>query len=787
MVPFVRSTQLFPAAAARTKALIELVYGVLTTIVTRYWRIGRMKKYRGSIMATCTPRCAHLNAVLRILAIGNGVTKMQFIQNISLARMIVAVTLVPILSTIWFSSQVILLDAEHSRSMSRLSELMNLAVKLSDLVHEQQKERGATAVFLGSGGQKFSTELARQREQTNRKHETLNDFLDAFDAATYDLEFQTGFQIVVDGLAKTDRVRARVDSLSASATEAIEHYTSLNGQILALIESTGQFSFDPVIVAHIVGYANFLQGKERAGLERAVGATGFAAGKFAQNVMDRFRLLVSQQDTYNTVFLNYATDEQSALFDEVMAGNAASAVQRMRDIAFAGGLEGRLDGITAETWYATITGKIDDLKRIEEALGTDLLLEIDALHTKAVKHEWLAIAEAVAALAIVMILALFIVRNVNTSFREIISAMSKLADGDLEIKLPEQRRNEIGEMIKAVQVFKDAAIQNQGMEAEKERDLRLKLEERERAQELTNGFTEGIGSIVNSVSSAAVELTSTAQSMAEISERTNDQVTAVSTASADMSSNVQSVASAAEEMSHSISEIRSRVERASTASRQAVEEVGRVGGEIDALAQTADKIGEVIKMISDIAEQTNLLALNATIESARAGEAGKGFAVVASEVKGLASQTATATEQIVRQIEEIQTATRQAVKSMSGIGETIRQVDATSSEITAAMEQQGAATQEIAANIQHAANGSGEVSTKITEVSENSQESDRAARDVTDASGELSKQAELLKAEVQNFLVGLREGVSNRRKGDDPNFTGPERRTGKGAVAGKAA
>ncbi len=712
---------------------------------------------------------------------------MRFVQNMKISKMIIVVAVVPILSTIWFSSQIILTDIEHSRTTDRLTNLMTLAVKLTNLVHEQQKERGATAVFVASGGKSFASELALQRKQTNEKSGELKNFLDGFHADSYDTEFQTGFDGVMSALAKIDGVRARVDGLSISAPEAIAHYTGANGKVLALIESMGHFSDDPVIVARIVGYSNFLQAKERAGIERAVGATGFSAGRFEPKTMDKFRLLIAEQNTYNAVFLNYATEEQSALFDKVMSGTAASGVQSMRAVAFAGGLEGRLDGITGQKWFETITQKINGLKQIENRLGENLLAEIDVLHTQAVQHEWLIIVEAVATLVVVLLLAVFIVRGINASFRGIISAMTRLAEGELETELPAVRDNEIGEMVKAVQVFKDAAIQNKSMEADKEKDLRIKLQEREHAQELTNGFTEGIGGIVESVSSAAVELSATAQSMATISERTSSQVASVSTASADMSSNVQSVASAAEEMSHSISEIRSRVEQASSASKQAVEEVGRVGGEIDALAQTADKIGEVIKMISDIAEQTNLLALNATIESARAGEAGKGFAVVASEVKGLASQTAAATEEIVRQIEEIQTATRQAVKSMSGIGETIREVDATSSEITAAMEQQGAATQEIAANIQHAATGSGEVSTKITEVAENSQESDRAARDVTGASGELSQQAELLKVEVQKFLVGLREGVSNRRKGDDPNYSGPDRRAGRNAAAGKAA
>jgi len=211
-------------------------------------------------------------------------------------------------------------------------------------------------------------------------------------------------------------------------------------------------------------------------------------------------------------------------------------------------------------------------------------------------------------------------------------------------------------------------------------------------------------------------------------------------------------------MSHSISEINQQVSQASAAAKQAVTDVEETGSQMEALASTADKIGEVIRIISDIAEQTNLLALNATIESARAGEAGKGFAVVASEVKELASQTGKATEQIGEQVTEIQNATKQAVVSIANIGNVIRQVDETSASIAASMAEQGAATQEIARNVQEAASGTEEVTRNITGVSQASQEAGAASNQVMSAAGELSKQAEMMKTEVNKFIGQIRTG-----------------------------
>ena len=273
---------------------------------------------------------------------------------------------------------------------------------------------------------------------------------------------------------------------------------------------------------------------------------------------------------------------------------------------------------------------------------------------------------------------------------------------------------------------------------------------------LAQGFEAKAGQLVGQVASAATELRTTAQSMTGTASEAQHQATNVAAAAEEASVNVQTVAAAAEQLASSITEISRQVAQSAKVAGKAREDARRTDGVVQALSEGAQKIGEVVGLISDIAGQTNLLALNATIEAARAGDAGKGFAVVASEVKSLATQTAKATDDIAHQIAQIQTATKDAVDSIRGIGTTIGEISEIAAGIAAAVEEQGAATQEIARNVQQAAAGTQEVSSNIVGVSKGASDTGAAANQVLGAAGELSKQAEQLRSEVSAFIAGVK-------------------------------
>ncbi|MCZ4279943.1 HAMP domain-containing methyl-accepting chemotaxis protein [Kiloniella laminariae] len=354
---------------------------------------------------------------------------------------------------------------------------------------------------------------------------------------------------------------------------------------------------------------------------------------------------------------------------------------------------------------------------------------------------------------LVLTIGTLIGRAIATPLKGLTDAMAALAAGDKTIEIPAtDRQNELGEMGRAVLVFKENMIKAEELAAAQAADQAEKLRRTDNLNRLTQDFETQIQSILSTVASAVNQMDDTATVMNSSADQVSRQSGEVSRAATEASTNVQTVASASEELAASIREIGSQVSRSTHISSDAVKQADSTNKAILGLASSAEKIGEVLKLISDIAEQTNLLALNATIEAARAGEAGKGFAVVAAEVKNLANQTGRATDEIGAQITDIQTATKAAVDAIGGIGKTIGDIDEIAAAISAAVEEQMAATQEIARNVEQAARGTEAVTHNIGSVSVAANDSEAAAKKVKLASTELSGESDKLNSYVSNFI-----------------------------------
>ncbi|HLJ19964.1 MAG TPA: methyl-accepting chemotaxis protein [Stellaceae bacterium] len=366
-------------------------------------------------------------------------------------------------------------------------------------------------------------------------------------------------------------------------------------------------------------------------------------------------------------------------------------------------------------------------------------------------------AFAVVALLIGIALALVIGRSISGPLGAMTAAMRRLAGGDKSVEIPARDgRDEIAEMAKAVDVFKENMIRADQLALEQRAEQEKKEQRQGKIEEYVTAFDDVVRNALGKLGTASTEMRGTAESMSATAEETSRQATAVAAATEQASTNVQTVASASEQLSSSISEIGRQVEQSSSITKKAVDQAKTTSMTVDGLAKAAQRIGDVVKLIQDIASQTNLLALNATIEAARAGEAGRGYAVVASEVKTLANQTAKATEEISGQILEIQTATGETVSAIESIGQTIAQVNEISSAIASAVQEQSAATQEIAGNVQQASRGTAEITQNIAGVTQAASEAGAASTQVLGSASELSKQADRLRGEVDSFLAKIR-------------------------------
>ncbi|UUX48130.1 methyl-accepting chemotaxis protein [Nisaea acidiphila] len=592
------------------------------------------------------------------------------------------------------------------------------------------REESADSALSKISAVRRDLEVAENSAQTDRRRERMASIQTGLG------EYRAAFDTVVEIRQKRDVAIGEVNRLGAGLEQQLS-------DIMA--EANEAYDAEAAYKAGLVLRSMLIQ---RADLNRYLLDNDPETFKLVEAEIEP--LAVALEDLIGN--LQFGQDESliKALQDRVAAYQTGLTTVRDLFVSLNSVLEEQLkpagDAILASSEEANVA-----IRDEQDALGSEALQGIE-------NTEILTVAVTAVCVLLGLVAAFVIARGISRPVKALTEIMARLADGDSSTEVPmTERGDEMGEMAKAVMVFREGMLRNEELQRESQEAQERREVRTRKIEELTRDFDSTASETLKSVSDAAETLRGSANSLTETADRSSNMAGMASSASNQATENVQTVASAAEELSASITEISQQVTRSTQAADKAVSDAEQSRQLVGRLVDSSAKIGEVVKLITDIAEQTNLLALNATIEAARAGEAGKGFAVVASEVKNLANQTAQATDEIASQVQTIQDDTQETVSSIQQIAEQIEEINTISAGVAAAVEEQSAATQEIARNVADAAASTGSANENIGGVSDATRETTAISGEVLSASEMVSAKSSDLDQVVQRFLAEMRK------------------------------